>query len=126
MEARSAGFHHLEEIVSAPVLLKGLTVHLREVSTLLHGSTGDRGDSLRRRLIVVAGESSVLAGWLASDIGDSVTARNFYDTAEKAAKEAERSHYRLMRAGLPELYPKRQGRQRARASAPRRSLAECL
>ena len=35
MEARSAGFHHLEEIVSAPVLLKGLTVHLREVSTLL-------------------------------------------------------------------------------------------
>jgi transcriptional regulator with XRE-family HTH domain len=88
MEARSAGFHYLEEIVSAPVLLKGLTAHLREVSTRLHGSAGDGGDSLRRRLIVVAGESSVLAGWLASDMGDSVTARNFYDTAEKAAKEA--------------------------------------
>jgi transcriptional regulator with XRE-family HTH domain len=88
MEARSAGFHQLEEIVSAPVLLKGLTAHLREVSTLLNGSAGASGDDLRRRLIVVAGESSVLAGWLASDMGNSVTARNFYDTAEKAAKEA--------------------------------------
>jgi transcriptional regulator with XRE-family HTH domain len=89
MEARSAGFHHLEEIVSAPVLLKGLTVHLREVSALLDGSTGDTGTGLRRRLIVVAGESSVLAGWLASDIGDSATARNFYDTAVIAAKQAD-------------------------------------
>ena len=89
MEARSVGFHHLEEIVSAPVLLKWLTVHLREVSTLLNGSADDAGNELRRRLIVVAGESSVLAGWLASDIGDSATARNFYDTAVKAAKEAD-------------------------------------
>lgn len=88
MEYRSAGFHQLEEIVSAPVLLKGLAVHLREVSTLLNGSTGDSADDLRRRLIVVAGESSVLAGWAASDIGDSATARNLYDTAAKAAKEA--------------------------------------
>ena len=89
MEARSAGFHHLEEIVSAPVLLKGITVHLREISTLLNGSAGDAGNELRRRLIVIAGESSVLAGWLASDIGDSTTARNFYDTAVKAAEEAD-------------------------------------
>ena len=44
---------------------------------------------LRRRLIVVAGESSVLAGWLASDMGDSATARNFYETAMKAAAEAD-------------------------------------
>ena len=88
MEARSAGFHHLEEIVSAPVLIKGLTVHLREVSALLNSSAGDSGSDLRRRLIVVAGESSVLAGWAASDMGDSATARNFYDTATKAAEEA--------------------------------------
>ena len=88
MEARSAGFHHLEEIVSAPVLLKGLTVHLREVSALLNSSAADSRNNLRRRLMVVAGESSVLAGWAASDMGDSATARNFYDTAAKAAKEA--------------------------------------
>jgi tetratricopeptide (TPR) repeat protein len=47
------------------------------------------GDDLRRRLIVTAGETSVLAGWLASDMGDSATARNFYDTAAKAADEAD-------------------------------------
>ena len=89
MEARSAGFHRLEEIVSAPQLLKGLTVQLREVSTLLGGTSSDPKDELRTRLLTVAGESSVLAGWAASDIGDSATARNFYDTATKAAKEAK-------------------------------------
>jgi hypothetical protein len=89
MEARSAGFHRLEEIVSAPQLLKGLTVHLREVSTLLGGTASDPKDELRKRLLVAAGESTVLAGWAASDTGDSITARNFYDTAAKAAKEAK-------------------------------------
>jgi transcriptional regulator with XRE-family HTH domain len=89
MEARSAGFHRLEEIVSAPQLLKGLTVQLREVTTLLNGTASDPRNELRKRLLVVAGESSVLAGWAASDMGDSVTARNFYDTAAKAAGEAK-------------------------------------
>jgi len=89
MEARSAGFHHLEEIISAPTLLKGLMVHLREVSTLLNGGGNDPKSELGKRLIVVAGESSVLAGWLASDMGDSTTARNFYDTATKAAHRAD-------------------------------------
>ena len=89
MEARSAGFHRLEEIVPAPQLLKGLTAQIREVSTLLGGTASDPRDELRKRLMVVAGESSVLAGWAASDMGDSATARNFYDTAAKAAKEAK-------------------------------------
>lgn len=88
MENRSAGFHRLEEILSAPTLLKGLTLHLREVSSLLSGTAIDPEDELRKRLIVVAGESSVLAGWAASDMGDAANARNFYDTAVKAAKEA--------------------------------------
>jgi transcriptional regulator with XRE-family HTH domain len=88
MEARSAGFHRLEEIVSAPQLLKGLTVQLREVTTLLSGTANEPKSELRKRLLVVAGESSVLAGWAASDMGDSVTARNFYDTAAKAAEQA--------------------------------------
>jgi tetratricopeptide (TPR) repeat protein len=88
MEARSAGFHRLEEFVSAPQLLKGLTVQLREVTTLLSGTASEPKSELRKRLLVVAGESSVLAGWAASDMGDSVTARNYYDTAVKAAQEA--------------------------------------
>ena len=89
MEARSAGFHRLEEIVAAPTLLKGLIVQLKEVTTLLNSTTADPRDELRKRLTAVAGESSVLAGWLASDMGDSVAARSFYDTAMKAAEEAD-------------------------------------
>lgn len=88
MENRSAGFHRLEEIVSASAVLKGLTLHLSEVTTILNGTASDPKNELRKRLIVVAGESSVLAGWLASDIGDSATARNYYDTAMTAAREA--------------------------------------
>jgi transcriptional regulator with XRE-family HTH domain len=80
MEARAAGFHHLEEIVTAPALLKGLTAHLREVSTLLNGSADDPKNELRRRLMVVVGESTVLAGWAASDMREAAAARNFYDT----------------------------------------------
>jgi transcriptional regulator with XRE-family HTH domain len=88
MEARSSGFHQLEEIASAQAVLKVLTVHLREVSTLINARASDPKDDLRRRLIVVAGESSLLAGWSASALGDSGTARNFYDTAMKAAEQA--------------------------------------
>jgi len=89
MEARTAGFHRLEEIVSAQALFKVLMAHLREVSTFLNVRASNPRDELRQRLIVVAGESSVLAGWAASDMGDSATARKFYDTAAKAAKEAD-------------------------------------
>ncbi|MFI6540273.1 helix-turn-helix domain-containing protein [Nonomuraea sp. NPDC050547] len=88
MEARSAGFHRLEEMLPANAIFKGLAAHLREVGTILNGTASDPKDDLRRRLMVVAGESSVLAGWIASDLGSPPTARNFYDTAEKAAREA--------------------------------------
>ena len=88
MEARSAGFYLLEEIVPAHAVLKVLTAHLREVSTLLAGTAGP-DDELRRRLIVAAGESSLLAGWSAAALGDSGAARNLYDTAVTAAGEAD-------------------------------------
>jgi hypothetical protein len=89
MEARSAGLHRLEEVVSAPQLLKGLTVQLREVSTLLGGMAADPKGQQRRRLSMVAGESSVLAGWAASDTGDSAAAWQFYDVAVRAAEDAK-------------------------------------
>jgi tetratricopeptide (TPR) repeat protein len=89
MEARTAGFHLLEEMVSAPALLRGLTIQLKEVSTLLSGSMGGPKDQLRKRLLITAGESALLAGWAASDVGDSGAARNWYDTAVKVAKEAD-------------------------------------
>jgi hypothetical protein len=89
MEARAAGFHRLEEIIPAPSLFKGLAAHIEELSKLLGRTTEDASDEMRNRLVVVAGESAVLAGWAASDMGDSVTARNFYGTAERAASEAD-------------------------------------
>ncbi len=88
LEARSAGFHLLEDLIPAQGVLKLLTLHLREVSTLLSGRASDPHDELRRRLVVAAGESSLLAGWSASALGDSASARSFYDTAIKAAGEA--------------------------------------
>jgi hypothetical protein len=78
----------LEEIIPAQDVLKVLTAHIREISTLLSGRPGDPDDELRRRLIVTAGESSLQAGWSASALGDSTAARNFYDTAITAAGEA--------------------------------------
>jgi transcriptional regulator with XRE-family HTH domain len=88
MEARSAGFYLLEEIVPAQAILKVLIAHLREVSILLAGTSAGPHGELRRRLIVAAGESSLLAGWSATALGDSGAARNLYDTAIKAAGEA--------------------------------------
>jgi len=88
IEARSVGFYLLEEVVPAQAVLKVLTAHLREVSTLLAGAAVGPDDELRRRLIVAAGESSLLAGWSAAALGDSGAARNLYDTAIKAAGEA--------------------------------------
>jgi hypothetical protein len=58
LEARSAGFYLLEEIIPAQDVLKVLTAHLREVSTLLSGRTSDPADELRRRLIVAAGRAA--------------------------------------------------------------------
>jgi hypothetical protein len=89
LEYKVAGFHRLEELIPAQSLFRGLVTHLKEVSTLLNGTVADPEDDLRRRLIVIAGESAVLAGWVASDMGETVTARNFYNTAEKAAKEID-------------------------------------
>ncbi len=55
------------------------------MSTLLNGSADDPKNELRRRLMVTAGESAVLAGWAASDMRESAAARSFYDTAMQAA-----------------------------------------
>jgi transcriptional regulator with XRE-family HTH domain len=87
-EARTAGFHLIEPMVPDLALLKGLTVQLNEISTLLGGTAIDRKNPLRNRLLVTAGESAVLAGWSASNAGDSGAARNWYDTAATAAKQA--------------------------------------
>jgi transcriptional regulator with XRE-family HTH domain len=89
VEARTAGFHFVEPMVPNLALLKGLTMQLNEISTLLGGTASDEKDPLRNRLLITAGESAVLAGWSASNAGDTGAARNWYDTAAAAAREAE-------------------------------------
>jgi hypothetical protein len=88
VEARAAGFHSLDEIIPARSLFRGITAHLREVGTLLNATGADPESEPRARLLVVAGETSALAGWWASDLGDTAASRNLYQTAEKAAQEA--------------------------------------
>lgn len=88
IEARAAGFHQLEQLVPSPLVYRGITAHLDDISRLLNGTVHDPRDDLRHRLIVAAGESSALAGWIATDRSDHASARSFYETAEQAAKEA--------------------------------------
>ncbi|MFD0851224.1 hypothetical protein ACFQ07_03290 [Actinomadura adrarensis] len=89
IENRSAGFHQLDMVLPGPGLYKSIMAHLGELSTLLNGITDDPKNELRRRLIVVAGESAALAGWWAYDAGDVTAAHHLYKTAERAAEEAE-------------------------------------
>jgi transcriptional regulator with XRE-family HTH domain len=89
VEARTTGFHLVEPMVPDLALLKGLTVQLNDISTLLNGTAAGQENPLRSRLLIAAGESAVLAGWSASNAGDSGAARNWYDTAEAAARGAD-------------------------------------
>jgi transcriptional regulator with XRE-family HTH domain len=124
LEARTTGFYLLEEIIPAQAVLKVLTAHLREVSTLLSGRPSDPKDEFRQRLIVAAGESSLLAGWSASALGDSAAARNFYDTAVRAAEEACDPAMTACALAYRSYAPKRQGRERPRAGPADRGARE--
>ncbi|GAA0245303.1 hypothetical protein GCM10009527_047470 [Actinomadura nitritigenes] len=88
MELRSEGFHQLDLVMPSRSLFKAILAHLNELTTLLNGMADDPHNELRKRLIISAGESSVLAGWWASDFGNMAAARTLYETAERAAKEA--------------------------------------
>jgi hypothetical protein len=57
--------------------------HLSTVTSLL---TAARHEGVRRRLMVQAGRSAMLAGWLAFDRGDTPTSNRFWDTSISAAE----------------------------------------
>jgi hypothetical protein len=57
--------------------------HLATVTALL---TAARHEGVRRRLMVSAGRSAMLAGWLAFDRGDTPTSNRFWDTSISAAE----------------------------------------
>jgi transcriptional regulator with XRE-family HTH domain len=85
LERRTAGLHQMEGQLPAHHLYSHVSDHLERISFLLRGGLQSE---LRRRLVVAAGETAALAGWLAWDARDRVRAMRFYDAASAAGREA--------------------------------------
>lgn len=85
LEARTAGLHQIEMRIPARQLADTVAGHLNLLAHLLEFAPPA---GLRRRLAAVAGETAVLAGWLAFDVHDHARARSYYHVALEAAKEA--------------------------------------
>ena len=71
--------HHSPARLLAPTVDR----HLATVTSLL---TAARHEGVRRRLMISAGRSAMLAGWLAFDRGDNPSSHRFWDTAIGAAE----------------------------------------
>lgn len=80
---RTAAMFAAEEQLPARQLYAGLAAHLDHITALLPTAGDHRG-----QLLVAAGETAALAGWLAYDMGDLRTARRYYDTATRAGQAA--------------------------------------
>lgn len=86
LETLTATFSKLFQTV-APVALAGpVRSHLETITTLLADASLTSG--LRARLASLAGESSILLGWITQDQGDHRVAQQFYLSALDAADEA--------------------------------------
>jgi len=86
MAERTASLFAAEEHLPARQLHRGLAEQLDQLTVLL-GAGGQH----RRSLLVSAGETAALAGWLAYDMGDLATARHYYQAATQAGHEAQHS-----------------------------------
>ena len=71
--------HHSPARLLAPTVDR----HLATVTSLL---TAARHEGVRRRLMISAGRSAMLAGWLAFDRGDTPSSNRFWDTSISAAE----------------------------------------
>ena len=58
----------------------------RHIGTLTALVTAARHETVRRRLLISAGRSALLAGWLAFDRGDIASAHRYWDTSIGAAE----------------------------------------
>jgi len=71
--------HHSPARLLAPTVDR----HLATVTALL---TAARHEGVRRKLMISAGRSAMLAGWLAFDRGDTPSSNRFWDTSISAAE----------------------------------------
>ncbi|WP_370072431.1 helix-turn-helix domain-containing protein [Streptacidiphilus sp. MAP5-3] len=86
MTERTAALFAAEERMPARELYRGLAEHLDQLTVLLGA-----GGRHRRELLVTAGETAALAGWLAFDMGDLTAAQHYYGAAAQAGHEADHS-----------------------------------
>ncbi|WP_242909567.1 hypothetical protein [Actinomadura terrae] len=85
LEARTRGFHRIEEHLPAKRLYPALLTHINEISSLLEAN---RDEELRHRLAMAAAESAVLAAWFAWELGDPHRAGEQAHLVGVAAKQA--------------------------------------
>jgi transcriptional regulator with XRE-family HTH domain len=83
VDQRTMAMFEAETQLPARQLYAGLGAHLDHITALLPTSGTHRG-----QLLIAAGETAALAGWMAYDMGDLATARRYYDTATRAGQAA--------------------------------------
>ena len=83
VETSTSRLFDLEHHSPARLLAPTVERHLTTVTSLL---TAARHEGVRRRLMVSAGRSALLAGWLAFDRGDNPSAHRYWDTSISAAE----------------------------------------
>ncbi|WP_326851834.1 hypothetical protein [Actinocrinis sp.] len=69
----------------ARALMPALGQHVRDVAAMM---TGTRHQPFRHRLATAGGQASLLAGWLAFDLGDMPAAHRYWDSAMACARYA--------------------------------------
>jgi tetratricopeptide (TPR) repeat protein len=86
LEAQTVALYRREECSPANQVFADTLSHLELLTTLVESAP--RSSLLRRRLVVTAGETSALAGWLAHETGDRSRADRYYEAAVDAAEDA--------------------------------------
>jgi transcriptional regulator with XRE-family HTH domain len=86
LEAKTVALYRLEECSPAKQVFADTVTHLDLLTTLV--GSAPRSSLLRRRLVVNAGETSALTGWLAHETGDRSRAERYYEAAIDAAEDA--------------------------------------
>lgn len=82
---RTAGFFRSEETQPARQLIVSLKEHYRSLTKLIQST---ESESLRRPLVIAAGETEALIGWSLFDLGRTQKAEIMYLAALESAKEA--------------------------------------
>jgi transcriptional regulator with XRE-family HTH domain len=86
LEADTVALYRREECSPAKQVFADTVSQLNLLTTLVESAS--RSSRLRRRLVVTAGETSALAGWLAHETGDRSRAERYYEAAVDAAEDA--------------------------------------